>query len=106
VFTDESAFADADQFLGRDALLRIEVVFLRHGVEVLEDASAQVALWRTSNSNRLKPVRFGGRMLVELGTLVLELESAVLLEDFSSPGPSLPDRAGTHRAEPWCQVGM
>ena len=79
MFADQSALADVDQLFRRLALLRIELVLGRHGVEIFDDAIAQVGAVADLEQQPVETVRFRGRMLVELIAAVLELEAAVQL---------------------------
>src|SRR5437660_3194015 len=83
VLADESALADTDQLLGRFALPRVQLVLLRNGVEVLDHAIAQLRAVPHFEQEAIEPVRFRRRMLVELITLIAELEAAVLLHCLS-----------------------
>src|SRR5258706_14060314 len=78
VLADESAFADVDQLLGSASLLWIELILLRDAVKILDHAVAQIGAVPHFEQQTVQTVGFGRRMLVELESLILELEATVL----------------------------
>src|SRR4029453_16267184 len=81
VFADQSPFADVDQFLGGFALNTAQLVLISNLVECVDDAAAQVVAMARFEQELVQAVCLGRRMLVELESLVQELEAAELIRD-------------------------
>src|SRR5262245_54606095 len=100
VFADQSPFADVDQFFSGFALNSAQLVLIGNFIEVVDDAAAQVGAVARFEQKLVQAVRFSRRMLVELESLVQELEAAVLIRDLGGSLLSFSMRQESHHAQP------
>src|SRR5881409_3121837 len=77
IFANHVRAADIHQSLGGFALLRLEFVFRRDGIEIFDDAPAQRLILAKIKKQAIQLISGSRRMLVKLETGILETESAV-----------------------------
>src|SRR5262245_11715811 len=95
-FADQSPFADVDQFFSGFALYSAQLVLIVNVIEVVDDPSAQVGAVARFEQELVQAVRLSRRMLVELESLVQELEAAVLIRGLGGSLLSFPMRQESH----------
>ena len=78
VFAHQAALADVDELFGRCTLFAVQVVLVSHGLEIRDDALAQLRAVPRLEQQLVEAVRVRRRVLVELEALVLELKPAEL----------------------------
>jgi hypothetical protein len=93
------ALADVDHRQRRRALLAPQVVLVGHLLEVIHDPVAELGAVPRLEQQLVQAVGLRRRVLVELESLVLELEPAKLLAGLHRLGAALALRQEPHHAQ-------